>query len=89
MKHKRKWKKDEDVLSVGDQVFLKPDLDSNKTTKSRPLYDHLYCKSFKIISQHNDLYSLESSDKKVIKNIHSSRIYLFRKMCKLFVLIFN
>ena len=64
MNRKRKWKFDEDDFNIGDDVFIRNDLDANKKTKKMPLLDHAYSKSVKIIDKKNSQLSFNSIAKK-------------------------
>ena len=75
---KRKWKNDEIVLSIGDEVFLKKDTDFNPSTRKFPLNDHISDKIYEIIDKDGEFYKIKNEDE-ILEKIHISRIKRLNK----------
>ena len=77
MIEKRKWKNDYLEFNLNDEVFLKDEFDSNKSSKKMPLDDYVDRKIYVIsdIIQHN-LVNLSSKDNHnhTVSNISTSRL---------------
>ena len=74
MRSKRRWKYDDRIYLLGDQLILASETDGNPNTKKMPLNDHLYTPPFEVVKILGETLHFKGQDGKVLESIHKSRV---------------